>query len=95
MIHRRFGTRALAAAGATAVALLPGLVSAAGGHGDSSFDAANRAMERGGDWELVAFLTVLGVGALFLFSAIGYLYRRERGLDWQFQQPEAPHDDHH
>lgn len=95
MINRRFVTKALSAAVASALALLPALVSAAGGHGDSSFEAADRAMERGGDWELIVFLTVLGVGALFLMAAVGYLYRRERGLDWQFQQPEAPHDDHH
>jgi hypothetical protein len=33
--------------------------------------------------------------AVFVGSAVGYLYRRERGLDWEFQRPDEPHDEDH
>lgn len=57
--------------------------------------AADRALERGEDSGLILWATVLATGALFLIAGLGYLYRRERGLDWEFQKPDAPHDEHH
>jgi len=38
---------------------------------------------------------MVALTALFVTLALGYLYRRERGLDWPFQAPAVPHDDHH
>ena len=77
-----------------ALGLLPGIASAA----DPvrvAFDAADRSMEPGIDAQMIVWVTIFSVLALFAISSIGYLYRRERGLDWEFQKPDAPHDDHH
>lgn len=72
-------------------ALLPILVSAQE-HGGGAVDVADRSLETGNlgamTWTLAA------VGGLFLVAAIGYLYRRQNNLDWAFQRPEPPHDDH-
>lgn len=76
-------------------ALTPALAYAADGAGDTSFEAASRALDPTTDWSMIVLVTFLALGALFLLSAIGYMYRRERGLDWEFQKPDAPHDDHH
>ncbi|MEE8422287.1 MAG: hypothetical protein V3S31_05875 [Dehalococcoidia bacterium] len=55
----------------------------------------SRALSTTGDlWRVVLF-TFAGLGGLLLVAAIGYLYRRERGLAWEFQKPDAsPHDAH-
>ena len=42
----------------------------------------------------VLFVTAFAVAGLFAVTSLGYLYRRERHLDWPFQAPAAPHDDH-
>ena len=52
-----------------------------------------RALERSDDWVSVLVVTALGLLALGLVASVGYLYRRERKLDWEFQKPDAP--DHH
>ena len=46
------------------------------------------------DFGMTLFVTVLGVAGLFLVTTLGYLYRQQRGLDWAFQAPAPPHDDH-
>lgn len=69
-------------------------VASAQEQGGSSFEAASRSTDPAADWGLVMFLTVLFVLGLFLLSAIGYLYRRERGLTWRFQNPEPDHQTH-
>jgi len=85
---------------ATAVAFgfawgfLPGVAGAAGAE-RAAFDAADRSLGLGGDWQMIFWMTVFAVLVLFAVTSIGYLYRRERGLDWEFQKPDAPHDDHH
>ena len=82
--------RRLAAAGVgAAVAAWPVLAAA---QGDGS-----RAVGVADDFWKVALVTVLGVGALLVVVAVGYLYRRERGLAWDFQLPDADehHDDEH
>lgn len=57
---------------------------------------ADRTVEPPADWAAVALWTLLATIGLFIVAAIGYLYRRERGLQWGFQQPDQPHeDDHH
>ena len=38
--------------------------------------------------------TSLALAGFFLVLSLGYLYRRERSLDWEFQLPAVPHDDH-
>lgn len=55
-----------------------------------------RALEAGDDTLRVALFTLAGLGGLLLVTAIGYLYRHERGLAWGFQKPDvAAHDDEH
>jgi uncharacterized ion transporter superfamily protein YfcC len=59
-------------------------------------EASGRALSTGADTRVVAIVTVLAVLAVFFVASLGYLYRRERQLDWEFQQPDAPRgDDHH
>ena len=78
--------RRLAAAGVgAAVAAWPVLAAA---QGDSS-----RAIGVADDFWKVALVTAVGVGALLLVAAIGYLYRRERGLAWDFQLPDPDEHD--
>ncbi len=85
-MRRRIGA-AVAGAGA---ALLPLVVFAHGGEAA----LASRALPAPGDMKvvIVAALALVGV---FLTAPIGYLYRRERHLDWAFQRPDAPAGDHH
>lgn len=57
---------------------------------------ADRTVDPPEQWAVVAFWTLIATIGLFIVAAIGYLYRRERGLEWGFQQPEPSHDeDHH
>ena len=49
-----------------------------------------RALEMPADWGLVITVTLLAILGLAVVGAIGYLYRRERSLDWDFQRPDAP-----
>lgn len=61
---------------------------------ETTFEAANRATSPSGDWGAVVLVTVLSLVGLLLITTIGYLYRRERGLDWAFQKPDPPADHH-
>ncbi len=82
--------RQLAAAGVgAAVAAWPALAAAQSGN--------SRAIGAADDFWKVALVTAFGAGALLLVAAIGYLYRRERGLAWDFQlpDPEQQHDEEH
>ncbi len=54
-------------------------------------EAANRGLGLPGDGLMIGFATVGVLLAVFAVAAIGYLYRRERHLDWEFQKPDAPH----
>ncbi len=80
------------AAGVTA-ALVP-VVTFAQEHGGATFEAHSRATDPGADWGVVMFITAIATAGLFLLATLGYLYRRERGLEWPFQRPDAPHGDH-
>jgi uncharacterized membrane protein YdcZ (DUF606 family) len=60
-----------------------------------TFQAEERALGLGVDWNVPFWATIGGTLGMFLLIGVGYLYRRERGLDWAFQRPDAPHDDHH
>ena len=78
--------RRLAAAGVgAAVATWPVLAAAQ--------DGGSRAVGVADDFWKVALVTALGVGALLAMAAIGYLYRRERGLAWYFQLPDPDEQD--
>jgi LPXTG-motif cell wall-anchored protein len=52
-----------------------------------------RSLAAPADAMTVFVATILTLLGLALVGGIGYLYRRERGLDWDFQKPDAP--DHH
>lgn len=52
-----------------------------------------RALETPADTSTVLLVTIATLLGMALVGGIGYLYRRERGLDWEFQKPDAP--DHH
>lgn len=73
-------TRLTAMVAGGAYALVPALAIAQ--ENDRSLEAA------GEMWSVVSY-AVLGAGALLLLSTIGYLYRHERGLTWDFQKPDA------
>ncbi len=64
-------------------------------HGGSGFEAAGRSLETGADTGTVVWVTLLSLGGLFIVTVIGYAYRQKRALHWRFQQPDAPHDEHH
>ncbi|MCA9846664.1 MAG: hypothetical protein KC461_12855 [Dehalococcoidia bacterium] len=84
-----------AASGLLLAVSMPAFALAAEGHAESTFDAHSRALDPSADWTMIMTLTALTLGGLFLLTTIGYMYRRQRNLDWQFQKPDAPHDDHH
>lgn len=89
-MKRRLGAMA---AGFTS-AMLP-LVALAQEHGGGTeFEAASRATDPSTDWGVVMLVTAVATLGLFLLTAIGYGYRRVRGLDWAFQKPDAPHAEH-
>ncbi len=54
-------------------------------------EAVERGLGLPGDGALIGFATVGGLLTIFSVAALGYLYRRERHLDWDFQKPDAPH----
>lgn len=68
------------------LALLPAIASA---------EEGARALERGEDWNKVMILTFAALLGVMLVATLGYLYRMKRNIFWDFQQPAAPHDDHH
>ena len=53
-----------------------------------------RTLEGSADLGMVVLVTVGTLAALAVVMSLGYLYRRERALDWEFQKPDAT-DDHH
>lgn len=88
-MKRRMSAMAAGVSAGITGALLP-LVTFAQEQG-VDFEAQNRATDPGGDWGTVMFVTVLATAGLFLLAALGYGYRRTRGLDWSFQRPDAEH----
>lgn len=88
-------TRRISAMALGAVAAATPVIAAAQEHGGATFEAHSRATDASADWGMVVLVTILSAGGLFVLATLGYLYRRQRGLDWAFQKPDAPHDDHH
>ena len=91
LTRRSCGVAGGIAAGVVA-ALLPSL--AAAEHPDPALDPP-------GDMATALLLVGLAVAAMMVLAAIGYLYRRQRGLHWDYQLPhgalsegEAAGDDH-
>lgn len=60
---------------------------------EATSDVVSRALPAPADTFTVALVAVLAVLGLFVVAALGYLYRRERHLEWEFQRPDAPHHD--
>lgn len=52
---------------------------------------ASRSLGLDADATKIAFAALGGLLALFGVATLGYLYRRERHLDWDFQKPDVPH----
>lgn len=88
----RWFSAALVGAG---MALLPIIALAEGPAGSGAAAVQGRDVAPPHDMSMILLVTALGLVALFMALGIGYLYRRERRLDWAFQAPDAPHDDHH
>ena len=82
---------------ACALGFLAAVPPAAAFAAEGSSEVASRALPGTGDAPIVAFITVIAVVALLLVASLGFLYRRERHLDWDFQRPDPPRHDggHH
>ncbi|HRC62669.1 MAG: hypothetical protein K1X87_07930 [Dehalococcoidia bacterium] len=61
----------------------------------ASAEEGSRVLERGDDWNKVMILTFATLLGVMFLATLGFLYRMKRHLFWDFQQPAAPHDDHH
>ncbi|MQA00324.1 MAG: hypothetical protein GEU80_13520 [Dehalococcoidia bacterium] len=68
------------------VAATPALVAAQEGE---------RALSTPADADGVIVITLLTLAAILLVAGLGYLYRRERKLDWDFQRPDTPQQHDH
>ena len=53
----------------------------------------SRALDTADDFWKVLLLTALGIGTVLVVVSIGYLYRRERNLAWEFQRPDPGEHD--
>ena len=94
----------LDAARARLLAATLGVAAAAMPHAALANHDPSRALSAPTDTGAVVALTALGIAALFAASSVAYLYRRQRGLRWDYQLPEgalsegegepADHDDH-
>ena len=82
-MRRRIGS----VIGGAAVALLP-LIAGAQEAGGRATDAPSTMSE-------AVLYTLLALGGVFVLASLGYLYRVKRDLNWRFQEPDAPHDEHH
>ena len=76
-------------------AALQPLLAIAEGEKKAAAEVVSRATGVSGDVGTVALVTVGALLGLFAVAGVGFLYRRERRLDWTFQRPDAPHDEHH
>lgn len=62
---------------------------------EAAAETASRALPALVDSMSVGLIAVAAVVGVLLLASLGYLYRRERHLDWGFQRPDAPHQDGH
>lgn len=84
--------RVAAASGGASAALWP-LVALA--QEAEHAEAASRALGAPQDMGSIALITLGALIGLFAIAGLGFLYRRERRLDWSFQRPDAARDEHH
>ncbi|MBM4409793.1 MAG: hypothetical protein FJ037_00450 [Chloroflexi bacterium] len=84
----KMAVRASAMATGAQAAALPLVV---GASDPQHADAAERGLALPADGLMIGFATVGALLAVFAVAALGYLYRRERHLDWEFQKPDVPH----
>lgn len=57
--------------------------------------AQDRSLATPDDMFLVVGVTILALLAVLVGAGVGYLYRRETNLDWDFQRPDEPYEDDH
>ena len=76
---RTFRVHLIALAVGLLAAAVPGIAVAQSRELDTSDDAIG-----------VIAITALAILGLLLVAGIGYMYRRERGLEWDFQKPDEP-----
>lgn len=62
------------------VALLPAVASA---------EEVKRALDKPADSDAALLMLGLGFLVMFVLSSIGFLYRRQRSLRWEYQLPEG------
>ena len=75
-------------------ALGAGLLTAALPLAVHAAEAGGRALARPAGSTTAILATLGAIGALLLVSALGYLYERQRGLEWDFQRPDAVVEHH-
>lgn len=75
-----FWRRVISSGVGLALAAVPALAAAQ--------EEGSRALGSPDDMGVVVVVTVLGTVALFAAAGLGYLYRRERRLTWDFQRPD-------
>jgi hypothetical protein len=80
MLRDRFGRRGLGVLGGVLAAALPAAASA---------EEGLRQLNRPTDAETAVLLVALGVLGGFVLASIGFLYRRQRGLRWDYQLPDG------
>ncbi len=79
-------SRLVASATAAFVAAAPAVVTAT---------EEGRVLERPENFTSVFLYTALAAGSVLLVASLGRLYQLQRGIRWRFQDPDAPHDEHH
>jgi hypothetical protein len=75
-----FWRRVISSGVGLALAAMPALAAAQ--------EEGSRALGAPDDLRVVMVVTVLGAVALFVAAGLGYLYRREQRLTWDFQRPD-------
>ena len=55
----------------------------------ASAEEVKRALDTPADSDAALLMLGLGFLVVFVLSSIGFLYRRQRGLRWEYQLPEG------
>lgn len=89
---RRLVSAVVTSAVAAGTALSPLVALAEGPAGGA---VQGRAVAAPHDMPMIIGVTAVSLIALIATAGVGYLYRRERHLDWPFQAADVAHDEHH